>query len=187
MPRHVKPVEVGIGERIIPLPPSRDAYTFTIRKGLLFVKQITHEANGLKIVMREMTGADVLDRPNLLRALALSIATPMKRVDKDGNINLPDRLWSRIGHVIDVIQQTVSFTGDNDGQGSFVIPSVDDSDEEIFEFYQFLIGLPGSYVKFFQDALNKINATPVPNPDGAKTETPSVNAPEPDSLEAVRN
>lgn len=165
-----------------------DAYTFVIPaiKDLSFVKQITHEANGLKIVMRELTGADVLDRPHLLRSLAMPIAKPINRIDAEGNIDLPDRIWARIGHVVDVIQHTVSFTGDGiEGQGSFSIPSVDDSSEDLFDFYNFLTGLPGMYVEFFQKALEKVNADPLPNPDGAKTETPSVSAPVPDSLAAL--
>lgn len=141
------------------------------------MKQITHEDNGLKVVMRELTGADVLDRGSFVRNLALSIATPLGKVNAKGDIDLSDRIWRRIGHIVDVVQQTVSF----EGEGAFDIPSKDAPDEDVFDFYTFLTGRPGLYVEFFQAALKKVNADPAPNPNGASTEKPSVNAPQPDS------
>jgi hypothetical protein len=124
------------------------------------MKQITHEDGDLMVVMRELTGADVLDRPSLTRALALTIATPLGKVDAKGNIDLPNRIWGRIGQVIGIIQQTV------ESKGPLAVPSVDAPDKDIFDFYIFLTTQPGQYVEFLQAALKKVNADPAPNPSG---------------------
>lgn len=121
--------------------------------------QITHKDQGLTLVLRERLGADALDAVVIHRILAAHIAKQIKAKDIS---KLPSRYWERIVFVANVIQQSVSFTGDD----RFDIPTIDSPAEDIEDFYDFMMSLPERIVEVFKAGFRKFNA--VPNQDGEK-------------------
>lgn len=137
------------------------------------VRTITHtsEKDGLTVVMRERTGGDALDFPTLVLALREYLK---KQTGLDDT--LTPRLWMRVMFVVNVIQQTTRLSGKN----RFDIPSAYAPDDDITDFYEFLMGRSEDVIKFFEAALKLVNkAEPAPNPIGSGSETPSANASEP--------
>lgn len=139
------------------------------------VKQITHidTANSLTVIMRERLGSDALDKPTLFFALREHIKKQTGLGD-----DLTTRLWMRLSFVANVIQQTVSLTGDD----RFDIPAPYASDEDIADFYDFMMARPESVIVFLKAALKLVNAEPDPNPNGAPNEQKPASAPVADSL-----
>lgn len=125
------------------------------------MRQITHRAHGLTVVMREKTGGDELDRSELLRAIAFPVADQMGIEGNDRLNKIPLRIWTRIGHVADVIQLTVTF----EGEGCFDIPPAHADNETLFDFYTFLMAQPAKYVQFFQAAVKKLGDTENADPN----------------------
>lgn len=140
------------------------------------MKQVTHETEDLIITMREKLGMDELDSPLLFFILR----EHLKKQTGLGD-NLAPLLWTRITFVIEVIQQTVSVAG----KGRFDIPNVYATEDEIADFYDFMMGRSTEVIKAFQETLKKVAPKSVPNQDGAKKEPVSDNAPKPDSLQTA--
>lgn len=135
-------------------------------------RQITHEANGLKAVLREKLGSDVLDASIVHNVLAEYIAKQIKVKDIS---KLPTRFWSRILFVTNIMQQTVSLEGDD----RFDIPTIDASEEDMADFYEFLMGRSEETINFFRDGFRKFDTDP--NLIGASSESTSAGAPVQDS------
>lgn len=140
------------------------------------MKQVPHETPTLTITMREKLGVDELDSPLLFYILR----EHLKKQTRLGD-NLAPLLWTRITFAVEVIQQTVTI----EGPDRFDVPSAYASEDEITDFYDFLMSRPLDVIKGFQAALKKVETKSVPNLDGAKDEPVSDNAPNPDSLEMV--
>lgn len=131
------------------------------------LRQITHEAYGLKAVMRERSGADVFDAVLIQKVLVDYCAKQIKPPLKSAT-DLPNHLWQKIFFVTYLIQQTVSL----EGKDRFDIPAVDAPAEDIIEFFEFVMGLPARVITFFQEAVSRFDE--LPNPDGGP-EDPALN------------
>lgn len=138
-------------------------------------KRITYEKDGLTGVFREKLGADVLDEPNIHILLGAHIAKQLgANFDK-----LPNRFWTRIIFVTNVMQQTVSLSGED----RFEVPGVYATEDEITDFYDFMMRLPVSMIEFFKEGLARFDEVPLVT--GENDASASVNAQEPASLETV--
>lgn len=132
-------------------------------------KQIKHVSVELEMswVLREKTGVDALDAPIIHHILAEHIAKQIKVKDTS---KIPNRFWSRIVFITNLMQQSVSL----DGRGRFDIPSIDAPAEDITDFYDFMVSaeISEKQIDFFRDGLRKFDAPP--NPDGGKKD-PALN------------
>ena len=137
------------------------------------IRTITHTGHGLTVTMRERLGSDALDKSTLFFALREHLK---KQTGLDDNLS--SRLWMRVDFVVGVIQQTVAL----DGDGRFDVPGAYASDDEVVDFYEFMMNRPAKVIEFLQAALKLVNAEPVPNPIGAPNEQKPASAPVADSL-----
>lgn len=144
------------------------------------VRTITHTDKDLEltVTMRERIGSDALDTPTLFYALR----EHLKRQTGLGD-DLTPRLWMRITFVLNIIQQTISLEGGN----RFDIPGSYAADDDIADFYDFMMTRPEKVIEFFKGALKLVKDEPAPNPNGAPNETSSESAPAIDSLPVPSN
>lgn len=138
-------------------------------------KRITYEKNGLTAVFREKMGADVLDERNIHLLIGTHIAKQLGL----GFDKLPNRFWTRIIFVTNVMQQTVSLSGED----RFDIPGTYATDDEITDFYDFMMTLSADMIDFFTGGLAKFDAAPLET--GEQDASASVPAQEVASLETA--
>lgn len=139
------------------------------------MRQITHTTDSISITVRERIGMDELDYSTIILALRDHVmASGAFKTHKD----IPNRVWGRIGHVTNVIQQTLSV----EGEKRIDVPAPHASDEDLGAFYDFYLSLPDeSIVKAFSTVLELISKEPDPNPIGPSTEGDSTSSSNPDS------
>jgi hypothetical protein len=119
-------------------------------------RQIVHEKDGLRAVLREKLGSDVLDAPSIHMVMASHIAKELRIEDPT---KIPNRFWGRIVFVTSLMQQTIRLEGDD----RFDVPSIDASDEDILDFYKFITGpsISPDVIDFFRDAFKKLDPVPL--------------------------
>lgn len=121
-------------------------------------KEITRKDDkaNLQAVLREKLGSDALDSTYIHGILAAYIRKSMKA---GPDFNLSNRIWARIIFVTDVMLQTVSLSG----EGRFDVPGIDATDEDITDFYEFMMIRPANVIDFFRHGFLAFDALPNPN------------------------
>lgn len=131
-------------------------------------KQVSHENVKLELwaTFREKLGSDVLDASTIHHIIAEHIRKQIKIAEA---ASVPKRFWGRILFVTDVLQRTVRL----EGKGRFDIPSIDAPDEDIVDFYEFMMNRDEETIEFFREGLRKF--APAPLETGDKNEVASKN------------
>lgn len=117
-------------------------------------RQIIHEHDGLRAVIREKLGSDVLDAPSIHMVMATHIAKELRIEDPT---KISNRYWGRIVFVTNVIQQVVRLEGDD----RFDIPTIDAPEDAITDFYEFMMLRPEAIIDFFRDGFKKFEPDPL--------------------------
>jgi hypothetical protein len=117
-------------------------------------RQIVHEKDGLRAVLREKLGSDVLDAPSIHMVMINHIAKELRIEDIK---NVPNRFWGRVVFVTNIMQQIIRLEGDD----RFDVPNIDAPAEDVIDFYEFMMERPESIVDFFREAFKRFEPDPL--------------------------